>query len=257
MNRPLILVTNDDGIDAKGINALIEVAKDFGDVFVVAPDRPQSGMSHAITVNIPIRIAEIHNNPNTLESYMCSGTPVDCVKIALNRLLGRKPDLLLSGINHGCNSAISNIYSGTCAAAREGAILNIPSISFSISDMHKDADFSTAKKFIPVIIKNIIENKIAAHTYLNVNVPKVNAEEIKGIRICRQTMGCWAEEFDERKDPFNRTYYWMTGYFNNCDKGEDNDEWALKNKYISIVPTLIDNTDYNSLESLKKLNYEL
>jgi len=250
-DKPLILVTNDDGISAPGIRALIKAAKKFGEVMVVAPDKPQSGMGHAITLNATLRVNKIMLDEDIVE-YSCSGTPVDCVKLAVTTILPRKPDLLLSGINHGSNSSISVIYSGTMSAAVEGALENIPSIGFSLLDHSIDADFSAAMNIAEVIIANALENKIPEYTCLNVNIPPIKLEEINGIKICRQAMAVWEEEFEERTDPFGKKYYWMAGQLKNYDKGEDTDEWALKNNFVSIVPVQFDMTAYKAIPELKK-----
>lgn len=250
MKKPLILIVNDDGITAPGIKALREVAETIGEVFVVAPDSPQSGMGHAITLNNPLRV---HKSTvfNDDASYECSGTPADCVKIAVNQIMERKPDLCISGINHGSNSSINIIYSGTMSAAVEAALEKIPSIGFSLTDYSWEADFSEAKKYIGIIIKQVLKNKLAENTLLNVNIPAISKEKIKGIKICRQAYANWEEKFEERKDPHNNTYYWLTGKFVNEDKGEDTDEWALANNYVSIVPVKFDLTAH---EGIKHIN---
>ena len=254
MRKPLILVVNDDGITAIGIRNLIKIMNDFGDVVVVAPDSPQSGKSHAITLEETIRCdkVKIDNGPQT--EYSCSGTPVDCVKLALNKLLDRKPDLCVSGINHGSNSSINVIYSGTMAAAIEGALDGIPSIGFSLLDYSKDADFSESTAFIRLITKQVLKNGLNDGICLNVNIPKsINQQKIRGIRVCRQAKANWVEEFEERTDPKGRSYYWLTGKFINYDKADDTDEWALANQYVSVVPVQFDVTSHPSLASIKKL----
>ena len=254
MRKPLILVVNDDGITANGIRNLIKIMNDFGDVVVVAPDSPQSGKSHAITLEATIRCdkVKIDNGPQT--EYSCSGTPVDCVKLALNKLLDRKPDLCVSGINHGSNSSINVIYSGTMSAAIEGALDGIPSIGFSLLDYSKDADFSESTAFIRLITKQVLKNGLNDGICLNVNIPKsINQQKIRGIRVCRQARANWVEEFEERTDPKGRSYYWLTGKFINYDKADDTDEWALANQYVSVVPVQFDVTSHPSLASIKKL----
>ena len=254
MRKPLILVVNDDGITANGIRNLIKIMNDFGDVVVVAPDNPQSGKSHAITLEETIRCdkVKIDNGPQT--EYSCSGTPVDCVKLALNKLLDRKPDLCVSGINHGSNSSINVIYSGTMSAAVEGALDGIPSIGFSLLDYSKDADFSESSAFIRFITKQVLKHGLNNGICLNVNIPKsINQQKIRGIRVCRQAKANWVEEFEERTDPKGRSYYWLTGKFINYDKADDTDEWALANQYVSVVPVQFDVTSHPSLASIKKL----
>lgn len=252
--KPLILITNDDGITSKGISVLIEVMQKIGEVFIVAPDSPQSGMGHAITVDstIHIRKSKLYKG---YEAFECSGTPADCVKLAKHELLkDRKIDLVVSGVNHGLNSSISVIYSGTMSAAVEAAIEGIPAIGFSLNDFHYDADFSHIKPFIKRIAEKILKNGLTPHTALNVNFPAKSEEKIKGIKVCRQTDGYWKEEFDARKDPHGRPYYWMGGVFINREpENQDTDIWALENNYVSIVPVHYDMTNYNALKSLKKM----
>ena len=252
IKRPLILVTNDDGITAPGISALIEVMKTIGDVVVVAPDKPQSGMGHAITINSTLRINKIKVY-NVKEEYSCSGTPVDCVKIAVNKILHRKPDLCVSGINHGSNMSINVIYSGTMSAAVEGAMESIPSIGFSLLNESIDADFNAAKKIVKKIALKVLENGLPKGVCLNVNIPKAKTDELKGIKICRQANANWVEELDERKDPSGKPYFWLTGRFENYDKGQkDTDVWALENNYVSIVPTQFDMTSHPSIKMIDK-----
>jgi 5'-nucleotidase len=248
-NKPLILVCNDDGITAPGIRALVEVAKEFGTVVVVAPDKPQSAMGHAITINSTLRVQPMRIDD--IVEYGCSGTPVDCVKLAVNKILPRKPDLLISGINHGSNASINVIYSGTMSAAMEGAMESIPSIGFSLCNHSIDADFSASQHFARMIIKQALENPIPKGVCLNVNIPDVELDLIKGIKVCRQAVANWEEEFDERKDPSGKTYFWMTGVFKNHDSGVDTDIWALDNNYVSIVPCQFDITAHSVLNELK------
>jgi 5'-nucleotidase len=250
MQDPIILITNDDGITAPGIRNLIEAAKGLGTLYVVAPDKPQSGMGHAITIHSTLRLQKFDSIENVVE-YACSGTPVDCVKIAIDKLLPRKPDLIISGINHGSNSSINIIYSGTMSAAVEGCIEGIPSIGFSLSDFSLNADFSGAKEYARKICKEVLENKLPDGVCLNVNFPKLPKEELKGIKICRQAKALWQEEFDERTDPSGKPYYWLTGKFINLDEGTDTDEHALANGYVSIVPVEIDFTAYHAMDYLK------
>lgn len=255
MKKPLILVTNDDGITAPGIRSLVEVAQKFGEVVVVAPDSPQSGMGHAVTLTKPLRLHKTDIFEG-VDSYECSGTPVDCVKIAVDKVLHRKPDLCLSGVNHGSNSSINIIYSGTMSAAVEAALEGIPSIGFSLCDFSYEADFSVAQYAAEQIVKQVLHYGLANNTLLNVNVPKVSKEELKGIRICRQAMAKWEEEFDERQDPHGRHYFWLTGKFVNNDKGEDTDEWALANNFISVVPVQYDLTAHHGINYINQ-NWDL
>jgi len=249
--RPIILVTNDDGIYAPGITFLAKVASKFGRIIVVAPDKPQSGMGHAITINSTLRIQKT-NYHNAEQEYACSGTPVDCVKMAVNHILKKRPDLVVSGINHGSNSSINVIYSGTMSAAIEGALEGTPSIGFSLCDYAMEADFSQAEKYISMIIHQSLQNKIPKGVCLNVNIPKLMAADFKGIKVVRQAKANWVERFEERKDPYGREYYWLTGEFVNFEpESTDTDEWALANGYLSVVPTHADLTAHGSLSNLK------
>jgi 5'-nucleotidase len=253
-NDRLILVTNDDGIHAKGLWALTEAVLGFGTVVVVAPQEGQSGMAHAITVKTPLRVHKF-NYMEGATTYVCNGTPVDCIKMGLNKLLPRKPDLIVAGVNHGANSSSSIVYSGTMAAVIEGCINEIPAIGFSLLDFSKDADFNPAQIFIKKIIGEYIDKGIPKGVCLNVNIPAYPANEIKGIKVCRQNRGVWREEFDQRKDPMGHDYYWLTGTFVDLEPAaEDTDEWALQNKYVSVVPVQFDLTAYNFLDKLKTWN---
>mgnify|MGYP000007261461 FL=1 len=248
--RPLILVTNDDGITAPGIRALIKIMNEIGDVVVVAPDRPQSGMGHAITVDNVLHCNPINIDEGPQIEYSCSGTPADCVKMAINEILNTKPDLCVSGINHGSNSSINVIYSGTMSAAVEAGIEGVPAIGFSLLDFNYKADFKQGKDFVKRITLSALKNGIPEATVLNVNIPKLKEEHIKGIKICRQANGYWREDFDKRKSPFGKEYYWLSGEFVNKDKGEDTDIWALENGFISIVPVQFDLTAHHMIQKL-------
>jgi 5'-nucleotidase len=250
--RPLILITNDDGVSAPGIRALIEVMATIGDVVVVAPDKPQSAMGHAITINNTLYLDKISKNNDSIIEYSCSGTPVDCVKIAVNEVLKRKPDLCVSGINHGSNSSINVIYSGTMSAAVEAGIEGIQAIGFSLLDYDWNADFEQIKSYIKTISLEVLKNKLPEGVVLNVNFPKLKEKEIKGIKICRQANALWVEKFDKRKTPQGKDYYWLAGEFVNQDKGEDTDEWALQNGFISIVPVQFDLTAHHAIQNLTK-----
>lgn len=252
--KPLIFITNDDGVEAKGFNVLIDSVRDYARIIAVSPERAQSGMSHAITMAHPLYLRKVRDEKG-LEVYACSGTPVDCVKLAFDSLmLGHEtPVLVLSGINHGSNSAINVLYSGTMAAAIESSFYNIPSIGLSLLDHDPGADFSAAMEFIPRIIKKVMEERdnYDLPFCINVNIPNVPVEEIKGIRSCRQNKGYWREEFERRFDPRGREYYWLTGYFHNTELGaEDTDEFALLNNYISVVPIQVDLTNYKHLKMM-------
>lgn len=248
--KPLILVTNDDGITAPGIKALVEVARTMGEVVVVAPDSPQSGMGHAITVNAPLRLNEGEYFEG-LVNFSTSGTPVDCVKIAIDQVMHQRPDLIVSGINHGSNASTNVIYSGTMSAAVEGAVENIPSIGFSLLDHDYEADFEPSKPFVKKIIEQALSNDFPDHTCLNVNIPKAPLDEIKGIQVCSQATAFWENGFDKRTDPLGKPYYWLSGYFKNHDGRPDTDLVALENKYVSVVPIHFDMTAYQHMESIK------
>lgn len=254
-SKPVILVTNDDGVTAPGLKVLVESMLSLGDVVVVAPDSPQSGMGHAITINHPLRLDKV-DMFGEVPAYQCSGTPVDCVKLAVNKILHRKPDLCVSGINHGSNSSINVIYSGTMSAAMEGAIEGIPSIGFSLLNYSLEADFEAAGFYAKKIANNILEKGMTTNSLLNVNIPDKPKSSIKGIKVCRQAKAKWEEKFDERLDPHNRTYYWLTGKFINYDKEEDTDEWALSNNYVSVVPVLFDFTAYHALDHLQTMDWD-
>jgi 5'-nucleotidase len=254
-HRPLILVTNDDGVDAGGIEVLKEVAREFGNVVVVAPDAAQSGMSNAITVKFPLFLKEV-KQAEGLFVYKSNGTPVDCVKLSFNSLLPARPDLVLSGINHGSNSSSSVHYSGTLGGAREGALNGVPSIGFSLLDYHPDADFSAARPFVRQIVRQVIQYGLPAGTFLNINMPR--GENLKGIKVCRQARGKWIEEFVEREDPRKLKYYWLTGFFQNLEpSATDTDEYALSNGFVSVVPCHIDITDHLAIEQLRAQSYEM
>jgi len=254
MNKPLILVTNDDGISAPGIRTLIAIMSEIGEVVVVAPDKPQSAMGHAITINNTLYLNKMSASDSSIIEYNCSGTPVDCVKLAVNEILHRKPDLCVSGINHGSNSSINVIYSGTMSAAVEAGIEGIPAIGFSLLDYDWNADFSQIKLYVKKIAMEVLKNKLPNGVVLNVNLPKLKENEIKGIKICRQAKALWMEKFDKRKTPQGKDYYWLTGEFVNEDKGEDTDEWALENGYVSIVPIQFDMTAHHTIQQLNTWN---
>lgn len=250
--EPTILITNDDSVYAPGIKALTEAVVHLGRVVVVAPDKPQSGMGHAITIGHPLRLQKV-NFIDGVEAFTCNGTPVDCVKLAVDKVLHRKPDICLSGINHGANHSINVIYSGTMSAAMEAAIESIPSIGFSLLDYSMEANFGPAKKYVSQITEQILsKKKISNHLLLNVNIPSVDEELIKGVKICRQAYAKYEEDFIERKDPHGKKYYWLTGEFVNFDKGKDTDVWALANNYVSVVPVQFDLTNYQLKEQLEK-----
>lgn len=253
--NPLILVTNDDGINAPGIRTLINIMNTIGNVVVVAPDSPQSGMGHAITVDATLYVNKvtIDNGPQT--EYRCSGTPADCVKLAIRELLERKPDLCVSGINHGSNASINVIYSGTMSAAVEAGIEGIPAIGFSLLNYSWDADFKASEAFVKRITEEVLNNKLPKDTVLNVNIPNIPKKDIKGIKVCRQARGNWVEAFDKRVNPMGKDYYWLSGKFVNLDGGKDTDEYALENGYISVVPTQFDLTAYSAIKTINNWNF--
>ena len=251
--KPLILVSNDDGITSKGILTLVNAMKQLGDVVVVAPDGPQSGMGHAITVGETLRLEENFIFEG-VKAFECSGTPADCVKIARHFVFkdGRQPDVIVSGVNHGSNTSISVLYSGTMSAAIEGAIEGTPAIGFSLCDFSYDADFTHIEPYLIKITKQVLEKGQPKGIALNVNFPPRRDELIKGIRVCRQANAKWVEDFDMRYDPNGRRYFWMIGNFVNFDKGEDNDEWAIANNYISVVPCQFDLTGHQAIPILNE-----
>ena len=256
MNQPLILISNDDGITSKGIRALVEVMQEIGEVVVVAPDSPRSGMGHAITIGNTLRLEQSDIFENIV-AYECSGTPADCVKIAKHFVLkGRRPDLVVSGINHGSNTSVSVLYSGTMSAAIEGAIEGMPAIGFSLCDYSSDANFEHTRTYVKKIAEQVLARGLHQGVALNVNFPPKRNELIQGIKICRQAHAKWEETFEERFDPNGRRYFWLAGNFVNLDEGEDNDEWAIANNYVSIVPCKYDLTACLTIKEIKD-NWEL
>ncbi|WP_258105142.1 5'/3'-nucleotidase SurE [Marinoscillum sp. MHG1-6] len=250
MAKPLILITNDDGITSEGIKKLTFLMKQLGEVVVVAPNSPQSGMGHAITVGDTLRITK-NDIFDGVDAYDCSGTPADCVKLAKHYVLkGRKIDLVVSGINHGSNTSISVLYSGTMSAAIEAAIEGTPAIGFSLCDYDPKADMSHVDEYILRISRQALKRGVPKGIALNVNIPPAQKEAIKGIKVCRQANARWEEDFDQRIDPHGQKYFWMVGNFVNHDKGEDNDEWAIANNYVSIVPCQFDLTGYFAFNTL-------
>ena len=249
--QPIILITNDDSIAAPGIRHLVEAVKDLGRVIVVAPDKPQSGMGHAITIGKPLRLNHVHLFGD-VEAYQCTGTPVDCVKLAVDKVLHRKPDICLSGINHGANHSINVIYSGTMSAAIEASIENIPSVGFSLMDYSLEADFEGAKKYARLIVEKMLSKKADKHMCLNVNIPKGDVKLIKGVKVCKQAYAKYEEDFEERKDPSGKKYFWLTGEFLNLEKSKDTDVWALQHNYVSVVPVQYDLTNYALKQKIEK-----
>jgi len=253
--RPLILVTNDDGITAPGIRTLISVMNEIGDVVVIAPDSPQSGMGHAITLDSTIYCDAITIDNGEQLEYRCSGTPADCVKMAISEILNKKPDLCVSGINHGANSSINVLYSGTMSAAIEAGIEGIPAIGFSLLDYNWEANFKPLEDYIKTITTNVIKNGLPEGVVLNVNFPKLEKKDIKGVKVCRQAKANWMEEFDKRTNPQGKDYYWLTGKFINLDKGDDTDEWALNHGFVSVVPVQFDLTAHHFIQNLNSWDF--
>lgn len=254
MNERLIFLTNDDGYASRGMEALIRIARRFGRVLVVAPEAPQSGMSHAFTMLSPLFLRSVRREEG-LEVYALAGTPVDCVKVAFDYLLGgRKVDLVLSGINHGSNSTVALLYSGTMGAAIEGSFYDCPAIGLSLTDHSADADFTAAEIWGGRIVRDVLEHPGPMPLCLNVNVPAGPPETVRGIRVCRQARGLWRERFVCRQDPHGRDYLWLTGDFVNGEPdAEDTDEWALAQGYVSVQPVQADQTDYRNMERMRRL----
>ena len=251
MKKPLILITNDDGINAKGLYSLIEVSKEFGEIVVVAPNKPQSGMGHAITINNPLRLYK-STFFDGVEAYSSTGTPVDCVKLGLFEVLKRKPDYIFSGINHGENTSTNVLYSGTMAAAIEGSMEGIASIGFSLADFNPEANFNPSKSIIKDLLSKLLVKKIPSNICLNVNIPNISLNKIKGFKICNQANAFWDDRFEKRIDQFGKPYYWLTGDFSSSGVEPTMDLFAIKNNYVSIVPTQYDMTSYQSMELIKK-----
>ena len=252
MSKPLILVSNDDGITSRGIRILVEVMCELGEVVVVAPDSPQSGMGHAITIGNTLRLipTDIFKDLE-VKAYKCSGTPADCVKLAKHHVLkDRTPDLVVSGINHGSNLAVSVLYSGTMSAAIEGAIEGFPAIGYSLADFSHNADFSHALEQVRHIAKEVLSKGLTKGVALNVNIPPKQNEPIKGIKVCRQARAHWEEEFDHRKDPYGRPYFWLASNFVNNDKGEDTDVWSVDHNYVAVVPCQYDLTAHHAIAQI-------
>jgi 5'-nucleotidase len=255
MKKPLILVTNDDGIHAPGLRFLIETIRPLGDILIVAPDKPQSAMGHAVTIQVPLRM-HMHAEKPGYREYSCNGTPADCVKLAEKVIIRGKPDLIVSGINHGSNASINVLYSGTMAAVIEGAMENVPSIGFSLNDYSPSANFSHCAKIITSVALKVLKSGLPDGVCLNVNIPALNGSPMKGIKVTKQAKAFWNENFDERKDPHKRDYYWLKGEFVNLETDNDNDHWAINNNYVSIVPIQIDLTAYQMIDTIKGWDLE-
>jgi len=243
------LITNDDGIDAPGINYLISFLKPLGTIVVVAPETGMSGMGHAVTIKTPLRIRQLPSDDG-VERYTTNGTPADCVKLGLNQVLKQKPDLIISGINHGSNHSINVLYSGTMAAAIEGAMQNIPSAGFSMYNPNPGIDFSFMEPYVQEICQRLLMHGLPAGTCLNVNFP--DTDKPAGVKVCRQSIGYWNEEFDSRLDVHHQPYYWLKGDFIIPHVNDDTDENALQKGFISIVPVTIDLTAHSAIDQARK-----
>lgn len=246
-----ILVTNDDGIASQGIYALVQALRPLGNVTVVAPDRQQSAVGHALTVSEPLRVTRIWRDEQFF-GYAVSGTPADCVKLAIARLLDRKPDIVVSGVNHGYNTGINVLYSGTVSAATEAILLGIPAIAISLGSFDENADCSIAARTAAYLVERYADLGLPPTTLLNVNVPALPEEQIKGVRITRQGHGMWNDTYDERLDPMGRPYYWLCGTYNHLDSDPNADDVAVEQGYIAITPIHYQLTDYEALELLKE-----
>jgi len=252
VNRPFILIVNDDGVSAPGLQFLSATLKQIADILVIAPEKEQSGKSHAINVDQKIKVKKLKELDGYIE-YSCSGTPADYVKIAMHELVVKKPDLCISGINHGANFSISTLYSGTVHAALEGTIQSVPSIAISHQNYSKDIDFSYFKNFIKNIATHILNVGLKNGVTLNINIPDIPFSKIKGIKVCHQGDGNWVEEYEKKEQGF----YWLTGDFVSFDTSKSSDIWAINNNYITIVPVKLDMTDYDYLKDLKDLNIDV
>lgn len=248
--KPLILIANDDGYRAKGFYKLIELMRKIGEVVAISTEKPMSGQSHSITNHEPLRVYLAEQDVD-YKLYVCTGRPVDCIKIGYRFTDGRLPDLVVSGINHGSNASSNVIYSGTMGAALEACMDGVPAIGFSVDSYSSNACFDHVDYYVDTIARRVLKEGLPKGVCLNVNMPKKSDEPIKGVRICRQAKGRWSQTFEQRVDPFGRDYYWLIGYFIEEDEGADTDLYAIKNNYIAVVPTMFDMTSYSTMEMLK------
>ncbi|MBP5547963.1 MAG: 5'/3'-nucleotidase SurE [Bacteroidales bacterium] len=248
--RPLIMITNDDGVGAKGLQALVSVARNIGDVVVMAPSKNSSGLAHSFTGGQPLRV-NIISEEKDCKVYSCEGTPVDCVKICEQFFCERRPNIVLSGINHGSNASINVLYSGTMGAVMEASANGLNAIGFSLLDHDEDADFTLSLPFVRIIIEAVLKKSLPDGVSLNVNIPVVSDGVIKGIRLCRESRACWKDSYVKRIDPQGRPYYWLTGRFECNDNGDDTDQGALENGYVSVVPTTTDYTAYKEFDIIR------
>jgi len=249
-NRPHILVCNDDGIDAEGLHALAVSMKKIGRVTVVAPAEPHSGMGHAMTLGVPLRIKSYEKN-NRFFGHTVSGTPVDCIKAALSHILKEKPDIIVSGINYGSNTATNTLYSGTVGAALEGRIQHIPSLAFSLTT-YENANFTYAAKFARKLVRKVLREGLPEDTILSVNIPNVDEKDIQGVAITRQGKSRWAEDTIERDDMYGNPYYWLSGRLQLMDDDMQQDEYAVRQNYVAITPIAVDMTNHQALQPLKQ-----
>jgi 5'-nucleotidase len=249
-----ILVTNDDGIYSAGITALVEALKNIAEVTVVAPQEEQSAVGHGITMKHPLRIFKYRKN-GTFFGYAVEGTPADCVKMGIRNIMGKSPDLVISGINNGSNTAINIIYSGTVSAAREAAIMDVPAIAISVTS-HETTDFSYAGKIAKMLAQKVNEHGLPNGTLLNVNVPNIPENEIAGILVTKQSKAKWDDIYEKRIDPYGRDYYWLTGKMVEIENELHTDQVAIKNKFVSVTPIHFDLTDYETFEGMKSWNIE-
>lgn len=247
--KPLILISNDDGYQAKGINSLIDMLTGMGDIIVCAPDSARSGFSTAFTSVTPLRL-KLQKKSDGLEIWSCNGTPVDCIKLAYDRLCTRRPDIVIGGINHGDNSSVNSHYSGTMGIVREGCMKHTPSVAFSLCDQREDADFSNMTAYVREITAKILSEGLPTGVCLNANFPLV--DEYRGVKVCRMALGQWENEVVRGIHPSGYEYFWLAGNYS-CDEpeAEDTDKWALKHGFVAVTPTRIDVTDYDSLGRMK------
>lgn len=250
--KPLILITNDDGFEARGIQTLSEVAREFGEVVVMAPSQNASGKSMSLTTDRPLRVREVQQDDG-LSVYACDGTPVDCVKLALEHFCPRRPDLVLSGINHGSNSSINILYSGTMGAVLEATTLGFPAIGFSLLHHSPKADFEPSRPIVRHLVNHVLGHGLPPDVSLNVNIPRLGSDAIKGIRLCRQSKAQWLDSFEKRIDPQGRPYWWLTGKFDCQNPPDGTDEWALAHGYVSVVPIHTDYTDHHAFAPLQSI----
>ena len=252
--RPLILITNDDGYESKGLRTLVGVAQEFGDIIVMAPERNSSAKGLSLTTDRPVRVKEVSGQwAESTKIYACDGLPVDCLKLAYEHFCPRVPDLVLSGINHGSNSSINVLYSGTMGAVLEATMLGVQAVGFSLLNHSPEADFGPCVPYVRTIVRAVLENGLPDNVALNVNIPRLPFAEIKGMRVCRQARARWMDSFDKRVDPRGRPYWWLTGIFECENAPTDSDEWALANGYVSVVPVKPDFTCHEAAEQIAQL----